>query len=245
MNNKVLYTGEMDEECIPICDALNELPTVETTDSCCGHGKNPFMIFLNVTDMYSLSILSRTFDKRYIGTSMPWHVELITSDGGTPKYHIYLHSAEIYANHDDMVRDVAIIISNLSYWSQDTFKQHFLENLASLEAKNKEVIDNLISDTPKLMMNFSQALGYLKKYELIRRQKWDEGVYVVKQVPSHITEDIIPRMQSLPSQAKEALMQNAKHIDYRCQCLLVNTKTGIADSWIPSMEDIFAEDWCV
>ena len=30
------YDGYMDKECIPICDALNSIPNVQTTESCCG-----------------------------------------------------------------------------------------------------------------------------------------------------------------------------------------------------------------
>lgn len=64
-----------------------------------------------------------------------------------------------------------------------------------------------------------------------------------KQVPSHITGDIIPNMQSLPQSAKIILMNRENpHIDYTNQMLIINPD-GRADSWVPSVSDVFAEDW--
>lgn len=65
----------------------------------------------------------------------------------------------------------------------------------------------------------------------------------MKQVPSHITSDIIPNMQSLPQSAKSILMNRENpHIDYTNQMLIINPD-GRADSWVPSSSDVFAEDW--
>ena len=44
---------------------------------------------------------------------------------------------------------------------------------------------------------------------------------IVKQVPSHITGEIIPNMQSLPQSAKDILMSRENpHIDYTNQMLI-------------------------
>ena len=68
-------------------------------------------------------------------------------------------------------------------------------------------------------------------------------MFVVKQVPSHITGDVIPKMQSLPLSAKAILMsRESPHIDYTNQMLIIHPD-GRADSWVPSSSDIFAEDW--
>lgn len=42
------YPENMDAECIPLCDALNQLQGVVTTESCCGHKKDNFRIWLKV-----------------------------------------------------------------------------------------------------------------------------------------------------------------------------------------------------
>lgn len=78
----------------------------------------------------------------------------------------------------------------------------------------------------------------------IRRAGWNgKGLFVVKQIPAHITEEIIPKMQSLPQSAKDIIMSREnKVIDYTSQMLIINPD-GRADSWVPSVSDVFAEDW--
>lgn len=36
---------EFDKECIELCKTLNTMDGLNTTESCCGHLKNKFMIF--------------------------------------------------------------------------------------------------------------------------------------------------------------------------------------------------------
>lgn len=92
--------------------------------------------------------------------------------------------------------------------------------------------------------NFGTAMGLLEAGFVLRRRIWNgTGLCVIKQVPAHITEVSIPHMQSLPQQAKDLIMRGAKCIDYTSQCLIYNTKSGRADSWVPSIVDIFAVDW--
>lgn len=93
-------------------------------------------------------------------------------------------------------------------------------------------------------VDFGGAIVLLKDGFAVRRKGWNgKGSFIVKQVPSHITGDIIPNMQSLPQSAKSILMSRENpHIDYVNQMLIINSK-GRADSWIPSSSDVFAEDW--
>ena len=39
-NPVVIYEGQMDQEILPLCDALNCIPGVRTCDSCFGHGES-------------------------------------------------------------------------------------------------------------------------------------------------------------------------------------------------------------
>ena len=91
---------------------------------------------------------------------------------------------------------------------------------------------------------FGTAVFLLKAGMAVRRAGWNgKGLFVVKQVPSHITADIIPKMQSLPQSAKDIIMARKEpHIDYTNQMLIINPD-GRADSWVPSSSDVFAEDW--
>lgn len=93
-------------------------------------------------------------------------------------------------------------------------------------------------------MDFGKVIEELKFGLAVRRKGWNgKGMFVVKQFPSHIEGSIIPTMQSLPMSAKHILLsrENA-HIDYTNQMLIINSD-GRADSWVPSVSDIFAEDW--
>lgn len=93
-------------------------------------------------------------------------------------------------------------------------------------------------------MNFGDAIKILKQGGAIRRKGWNgKGLVVFKQVPAHIDSDIIPKMQSLPQSAKDLIMGSKGFIDYTSQCLIYNENTGRSDSWVPSISDVFAEDW--
>lgn len=93
-------------------------------------------------------------------------------------------------------------------------------------------------------LNFGQAIEYLKAGLAVRREGWNgKGLWVIKQVPAHITEEIIPKMQSLPQSAKDLILKGKGFVDYTSQCLIYNENTGRADSWVPSISDVFAEDW--
>ena len=106
-------------------------------------------------------------------------------------------------------------------------------------------IDDAENNNPLLKrFDFGTAIKFLKAGGAIRRSGWNgKGLFVVKQVPSHIEGDIILNMQSLPQSAKNILMNRENpHIDYTNQMLIINPD-GRADSWVPSSSDVFAEDW--
>ena len=94
------------------------------------------------------------------------------------------------------------------------------------------------------VMGFGDAIEVLKQGGAVRRSGWNgKGLMVFKQVPAHIESDIIPKMQSLPQSAKDLILKGKGFIDYTSQCLIYNENTGRADSWVPSISDVFAEDW--
>jgi hypothetical protein len=105
---------------------------------------------------------------------------------------------------------------------------------------------NKMSDK-KVLLNgydFGTAIKFLKAGGAIRRAGWNgKGMFVIKQVPAHITRETIPNMQSLPQTAKDILMKRQKPcLKYTNQMLIIN-QDGRADSWVPSPSDVFAEDW--
>lgn len=93
-------------------------------------------------------------------------------------------------------------------------------------------------------LDFSEALRILKDGGCIGRGCWfDPDLFVFKQVPAEIPPEIVQKMQSLPERAKEAVAQYEMPLRYVDQCCICNRKTGKVTSWVPSCEDIFAEDW--
>ena len=90
---------------------------------------------------------------------------------------------------------------------------------------------------------FGAAITLLKHGMVVCRNGWDKDLVVFKQVPASIKEDIVPKMQSLPDEAKRLIMDGEKHIDYTAQCLVYNRATGQADSWQPTTADVFSYDW--
>lgn len=107
-----------------------------------------------------------------------------------------------------------------------------------------DIIDEAKGKKPFLSeFDFGTAVKFLKSGGAISRAVWRSEKFVVKQVPSIITADIIPKMQSLPQVAKDILMSRKNpHIGYTNQMLIIHPD-GQADSWQPTPEDIFAEDW--
>ena len=97
---------------------------------------------------------------------------------------------------------------------------------------------------PTGYLNFGNVIYFLKEGKACRRSGWNgKGLFIVKQIPAHITGEIIPNMQSLPQSAKDILMcRENPHIDYTNQMLIIHPD-GRADSWVPSSSDVFAEDW--
>lgn len=106
----------------------------------------------------------------------------------------------------------------------------------------KSIFDDAYREVDSI--NFGGAIDLLKAGLAVRRKGWNgKGLFVVKQIPAHIEADIIPKMQSLPQSAKNILMSRENpHIDYTNQMLIINPD-GRADSWVPSVSDVFAEDW--
>lgn len=134
---------------------------------------------------------------------------------------------------------------------KDDYPAFFLTLQRSLMGRYLQVLESRLHlakgelGTPHLArMSFGVALEALKFGFGIRRSGWNgKGLAVFKQIPAHIEDDIIPNMQSLPKKAKELIISTKGYIDYTSQCIIYNENTGRADSWVPSVSDIFADDW--
>lgn len=124
------YDIYMDRECVALCDAINELPNTSTISSCCGHFERPYQIWLKTKNPYSVAVLARTVDNRYIGSvSMGWKLTVETCDAESdPQYCYRLHSEKPYADYGAMMTDINKIIENIEYWKSPSFYNYFKHN---------------------------------------------------------------------------------------------------------------------
>jgi len=71
------YEGEMDKECLALCDALNRVPGIRTAASCCGHGKGDYHIWFVADSLEALPDVLYWFDGCHCGF-YNWRVEVTT-----------------------------------------------------------------------------------------------------------------------------------------------------------------------
>ena len=122
---KSKYTGQMDKECIELCDTLNGLKGVKTVESCCGHLKERYAIWMRCNNFYSLAILARCIDDRY--SSGVWELTAETTDR-TEKYFstvcFVLRSKETFDNEKQRSEAIDELIIIIKYWSTSLFYNH-------------------------------------------------------------------------------------------------------------------------
>lgn len=98
---------------------------------------------------------------------------------------------------------------------------------------------------------FGQALESLKRGYNVRRKAWvrNGDMFIVKQIDSDISPEIVHKMQSLPDAAKEKIGKHADgSIHYRDQCLVVypDAEYGcMATNYVPDWQDMFSNDWMI
>lgn len=70
--------GELDQECINLCKAINSIPGIETVESCCGHGESPYLIWIRVRNVGMLPHLTYWLDGCHSGLN-GWRLEVYTN----------------------------------------------------------------------------------------------------------------------------------------------------------------------
>ena len=75
---------DMDPECVALCVAINKLPGLRTTESCCGHGKHGFWIWLVADDVASLVPLNYWLDRCHSG-HYGWQLAVSTDCSHDPE----------------------------------------------------------------------------------------------------------------------------------------------------------------
>lgn len=93
-------------------------------------------------------------------------------------------------------------------------------------------------------MTFADIIGRLQGGEAFTRRAWDGSKFIVCQTPQTIPADVVPNMTSLPERAKELLAASFRgSISYHDQVLVITKSSGEATYYVPTWEEIFANDW--
>ena len=88
------------------------------------------LIFLRTNNLYSLSIITRVFDRRYSGTLEIWTTSLDTDDlpDETGKYPLFSVRIEARYSPDNVnyfVNDCETLIGHIKHWTQPQFDNYF------------------------------------------------------------------------------------------------------------------------
>lgn len=161
---------------------------------------------------------------------------------------LHIEMRDLYAKMDKLAPFIES--GKIDETIKDKYQNHLLRLQHRIMSRYINVLECRIGrldgspEAPLHQMTFGDAIEVLKQGGAIRRRGWNgKGLFVIKQVPAHIESDIITKMQSLPQSAKDLILKSKGFIDYMSQCLIYNENTGRADSWVPSISDVFAEDW--
>jgi len=110
LHSKIQLPDHMDPEAVPLVDAMNAIPGIVTTESCCGHGRGRFLVFFQATDPDGLFFLSRCIDTRYFQHN--WKITI--NIGDLPKYKLgYLLASD--ERTTDVYQQANALVENMNY----------------------------------------------------------------------------------------------------------------------------------
>ena len=107
------YDGNMDKECIKLCDILNSVPSIDTFESCCGHLKDRYSIWFFCNDIITISRLGRCVERNY--SDGKWEL-LVDSTDTHPTGVFWLRSKVPFQSYDEMEKSVNELCNNIQYW---------------------------------------------------------------------------------------------------------------------------------
>lgn len=94
--------------------------------------------------------------------------------------------------------------------------------------------------------SFGVALALLDAGYSVRRSRWNldgRNIMVFRQESKIMGRDIPDGMQSIPRDVADVISGGVGFVNYAGPCFIYNKDTGSAESWVPSVGDMFAVDW--
>lgn len=119
----------------------------------------------------------------------------------------------------------------------------FKDTQCDIEERIKKMFED--SEDTKCF-KYSLANDLLCQGYCLARRGWNgKNMFVCKQIEATIPGEKIADLQSLPMTAKVLLKaNNVKSLTYKNQMLIIKPN-GVASSWVPSSEDLAADDWMI
>ena len=77
------WPADMDPECIALCDTLNLMPGIVTSESCCGHGRDKFRIWFDAVSFAALNRIAILCHEGSVGRCI-WEVKVTQRDPDFP-----------------------------------------------------------------------------------------------------------------------------------------------------------------
>jgi hypothetical protein len=75
--------GDLDQEILGLCQAMNEVPGIQTVESCCGHGDRPVRVWFTARSLEDLPALLYWFSSCHSG-QYGWQVIARTDCSQSP-----------------------------------------------------------------------------------------------------------------------------------------------------------------
>lgn len=234
--NVIEVPEDMDKECVQLFEFLNNLPTVETYESCCGHYKNVYSFWFHCESIGVLSRIGRAIERNY--SDGKWEL-LVDSNDVNPHGDFWLKTKEPFKTEEEMKASVSSLIGNIKYWFDDKFDEHF--DGCECNWHCSELQDGEPG-------TFGQAIESLKKGKLVARTGWNgKGMFLFMRPGDKLDDKfIVNNVKSLPISVK-MYINNKSSFDsstiftpYICMKAADDT---IVNGWLASQTDMLSEDW--
>lgn len=119
------YPSDMDKECIPLCDVLNSIEGIVTTESCCGHYKDRFYIWFSCFDIKTISRLGRCVERNY--SDGKWEL-LVDSCDTHPVGLFCLRSKVVFIDKSELEHSTNKLVDGIKYWFEPKWDYVWNEN---------------------------------------------------------------------------------------------------------------------
>lgn len=137
------YPNDIDAELVPLLDAMNSLPGIETRSSCCGHGGAPVRIWFRARDPKGLFFLTRCVDHRYWKYGYQWSIalsvgDMMEGDGRPIDYVLQSVSTDYGVLGEDAYVQVRSLVDNmLEHLKIPRFMEEYSLNIADFAVCRK------------------------------------------------------------------------------------------------------------